>query len=256
MAATLSPRTTARLPMTRGRRAALVIGVPVCLAFIANTGFNLVAPFAEGSYPVSYPIPAGTTSLAVATSGGQFSVKAAAAGQARLTGTARYTFIRSALTERTVGGGTDIDAAVTVSTGGGSLSVDHVTGPLNLNANGGNIEAAAITVPASAAFPAFAAATGGGTIRATGVSAPTVTISTGGGNVEIVFTSVPRDVRVDSSGGDITLVLPQKAATYHVNAQGDGGTVSDSLPQNTSSPNQITVTSGGGDITLREPLGG
>ena len=65
MAATMAPQTTGPLPPTRGRIAALVIGVPVCLALIASTGLNLVATFGEGKYPVNYTVPATTRSLTV-----------------------------------------------------------------------------------------------------------------------------------------------------------------------------------------------
>ena len=45
--------TTVPFPMTRGRVAALVVGVPVCLALVLYNGFDLVANFGEAHYPVS-----------------------------------------------------------------------------------------------------------------------------------------------------------------------------------------------------------
>ena len=59
---------------------------------------------------------------------------------------------------------------------------------------------------------------------------------------------------MDTSGGNITLVLPHGAAEYDVNARTAGGEVTDSLPINSSSRRQqlTTATTGGGNVTLRE----
>jgi hypothetical protein len=79
-----------------------------------------------------------------------------------------------------------------------------------------------------------------------------VSADTGGGDIEIAFTQVPRDVRVATGGGNVTIVVPPGTAQYHVSASTGGGNVSDTVPLSTSSPNGITATSGGGDITIRQ----
>ena len=106
-------------------------------------------------------------------------------------------------------------------------SAEQVSGDLTLNTDGGDITAAAIT-------------------------AARVTASSGGGNVTVVFTSVPANVKVNTDGGNITIVVPPGSTHYNLNATSAGGNVSDSLPINTSSPHTITATTGGGNITLRE----
>jgi hypothetical protein len=89
--------------------------------------------------------------------------------------------------------------------------------------------------------------------RRTAITAARVTASTGGGDIEITLTRVPRDLLVSTDGGNITIVVPAGSTQYHVTASTDGGNVDDSaIPDNTSSTNQITATSGGGDITIRE----
>lgn len=301
-----SPNTGGRLPLTAGRIAALVIGVPVCLALVANTGFSLLAPFAEGSYHVGYSwSPASTRSVTVNSAGGQLSVQPTTAGRVTLAGTAHYSFIRSTVTEQTAGGDTTvryhcvtlpsgncaldatlgvpaglpvtastdggnasvsgISAPVTLSTGGGDLSADHITGPLTLNTDGGDISASDITAPSFSASsgggeiqaatidsPTVTIFTDGGNIQVTGVTAGKVSASTGGGGIYIVFASVPRNVRVTTSGGDITLVLPPGKTEYNVvNPHTDGGTVSVGVSTSPSSANTISATSGGGDITVR-----
>jgi hypothetical protein len=304
MAATTSPPTTRPFPLTRGRTAALVIGAPVCLLLVAYTGFDLVAMLGEGRYPVNYAVPASAKSLNVTMAGGQVTIRQTATSQATLTGTARYSLVRSKLTEQTTGSGTtvgyhcsipvgdcgldatiDVPAAlpvsaatdggnatvtgttgqVTLSSGGGNIAADHAAGPLKLTTSGGNIQATAVTSPTlttstgggditatTVRSHAISAATSGGNIEATGISAATFTATSGGGDIEIDFISVPQGVQVDTSGGNITLVLPRGDAKYHVAAHTDGGQVSDSLLEDISSKNVITATSGGGDITIRQ----
>jgi hypothetical protein len=294
----------APFPLTRGRLAALVIGVPVCLALIAINGLSLVANLGEAHYPVNYTFPLGVKSLNVSVASGQLLIKQTAGPQATLTGTARYSLIRSKVTERTTSSGTtvgyhcaiptgecELDATanvpaglpvtantdggnarvtgttgnVTLSSGGGDIAADHASGTLALNTSGGNIQATDLTSETLTATTGggdihadtvrsslVTARTSGGNIQATGIAAPTVTATTGGGNIEIDFASVPSDVHVNTSGGNITLVLPPGLATYNVIAHTDGGNVSNSLRQNSSSPNVITATSGGGNITIRQ----
>ena len=299
-----APPTAQPLPLTPGRRAALAIGVPVCLLLIAYGGFDLIANLGVGHFPVRYTAPASTKSLTVTTGGGQLSLRPTA-GRVTLAGTARYTLIRSTFTARTADGNTalgyrcvtlptedcaldatisapaampvtastaggnasvaGLSGPVTLSSGGGNLSAGHISGPLSLNTSGGSVQLTAITSPtltaatgggniqaAGISSPAVTAATGGGNIQATGVSAAAVTARTGGGDIEIVFSSVPRDIQVNTSGGDITLVLPRGTTAYHVIATTSGGSIADSLPQQTSSPNVIAASTGGGNITIRE----
>jgi Toastrack DUF4097 len=303
---TVSPQTTDPFPLTRGRIAALVIGVPLCLLLVAYSGFDLLANFGQGRYPVSYKVPASARSLALNVAAGHVLIKQTASSQATLTGTARYSLVRSKVTESTANGQTavgyrcyipvgdcELDATVNIpaglpvtadtgggdvtvtgtagpvklSTGGGDIAADHTTGPLTLNTSGGDISAAAISSATMTATTGggnidatglnsttVTARTSGGNIQASGVTSAALTASTGGGDITIVFTSVPRDVLVNTSGGNITLVLPPGSTEYRVNTHTDGS-VTDSLRTNTlsTSGNVITATSGGGDITLRYP---
>jgi DUF4097 and DUF4098 domain-containing protein YvlB len=254
----------APFPLTRGRLAALVIGVPVCLGLIALSGLSLVANLGEAHYPVHYIVPTRAKSLNVSVAAGQLTIRPTTAGQATLTGTAHYSLVRSKLTERTTGSGIsvayhceiptgdcELDAnvnvpaalPVTANTDGGDAAVTGTTGQVTLSSGGGNIFADQTTGP-------LTLNTSGGNIQATAIRSPTVTATTGGGDIEIDLASVPRNVQVDTSGGNITLVLPRGTATYHVATHTDGGNVTDLLPQNSLSPYEITATSGGGNITI------
>jgi hypothetical protein len=202
----------------------------------------------------------------VSVSGGDVTVRQAAGTDARLTGTATYSLIRPDLKTSHITGGVAIryncmvpagncglDATLSVpaqmvasvSTGGGDATAVGTTGDVTLSTDGGDVTADRVS-------GVLSLSTGGGNIHGTAITAPRVTAHSGGGDIEIVFTVVPRDVRVDTGGGDVTIVVPPGSAQYHVTANTDGGTVSESVPINTSSPNVITATSGGGDITIRQ----
>jgi hypothetical protein len=238
------------LPLTTGRRAALAVGVPLCLLLTANTGFNLVADIGRGEVPVSYSIPVSDGQVSVTTDGGDLTLRQATAGQANLAGTGYYSLVRPHITESSAAGvaayryrcaipfgdcglnatlSAPPGTAVSVSTGGGDVSADGAAGDLSLSTDGGNV-------------------------RATAVTAAQVTARTGGGDVEIVFTRVPRNVRVSTSGGNVTIVVPPGGTQYHVVASTDGGNVTDTVQQDTASQNLITVTTGGGDITIRSAV--
>jgi DUF4097 and DUF4098 domain-containing protein YvlB len=275
---------TMPLPMTRGRRAALAVGVPACLLLVAATGASLVADIGQGSYPVRYTAPAGVGALAVHVPSGQLTVRQAT-GSATVAGTARYSIERSTFSASNGNGKTTIgyrcpvplgtcalDATVsvpsstsltasiqggnvalsgtaspvTISTAGGSVTVNQASGPLTLSTGGGDIKAAAITART------LSATTLGGSITGAAIAAPVVTAATGGGDITIEFTRVPIDVQVRTSGGNITLDLPPGTTAYHVTATTGGGHVTDSLPRNSASSHTITATSGGGNITLAQ----
>jgi hypothetical protein len=260
------PGPTAALPMTLARRAALAIGVPACLALTGWIGFNIVALIGEGSFPVRYAIPASAGRLNVNFAAGDIRLQQVAGAPAELTGTARYSLSRPAFTaQRTPNGMTfgynctnfvgecSLDATVTVPTGtaasistdGGNATVVGTTGDVTMSSGGGDVTADQVSGDISLH-------TGGGNVLGTAISAARVTASTGGGDIEITFTRVPRDVQVSTDGGDVTIIVPAGSTQYHVTASTAGGNVDDSITDNTSSPNLITATSGGGDITIQE----
>jgi len=270
---------TPAFPLTRGRRVALALGVPVCLLLIAYNGFDLVANFGEGKYAVSYTLPAGAKSLTLSDAGGQVAIKQVPVSQTTLTGTARYSLIRSTVTEHTTGdrttignhcpltlvGDCELDATVSVpvgmpvsastgggnasvtgatgpvslSSGGGDLSADHVSGLLSLNTSGGNIQATAITAPT------LTASTGGGDIIADGVSSATLTANTTGGNIQATGVTSPR-VTAGSGGGDIEIVFTSVPLNVHVYTS--GGNITVVLPVN-SVEYDVSASTAGGSVS-------
>ena len=197
-------------------------------------GYNCPLPLGNCGLDATVTVPATVTTL-TARSG---------AGDATVTGTT---------------------GPVNLSTGEGNLSVGHASGPLALNTGSGSIQVNAIrsaTLSASSGdgniqaegvtSTTITANTDSGDINGSGIATDTVTASTGDGDIQIVFTSVPRDVRVNSNSGSITLVLPPGPTQYNVTANTDSGSVSDTVPRNSSSPNTISASSGSGSITIRQ----
>ena len=258
-----TPTPAASFPLTGGRRAALLVGVPVCLALVAGTGFSLIGDFGEGRYPVSYAAPASTKALTLNVDG-QLTIRSATAGQATLTGTAKYSLALSKLTESTTGsvttigyrcpiptGDCELDATAAVpatvttltansgsgdetvagmkgpvklSTGDGNLSVSHASGPLTLNTGSGSI---AVSDSESATV---SASSGNGDIRADQVTSTTITANTDSGNID--GTRIVTDTITASSGnGDIQITL-------------------------TSVPDDVRVNTNSGNITIFLPHGG
>jgi hypothetical protein len=263
MAATHPPG----LPLTGGRRAALVIGVPVCLLLLLFTAFSLVAMFGQGSYPVRYTVSGAARSVSLAVPGGQLAVTGTTGGPATVTGTARYSLVRSTVSAHTAGGTArfgyacavsvgecelDLTAAVppgvgvTASTSGGDAAVTSTAGPVTVSTGGGNLTATGVSGPLSLT-------TSGGDITGRALAAGTVSATSGGGNIQLTFARVPREVHVSTSGGDITLVLPG-SARYRVTAHSDSGAaaVSNTIPQDSSSLHVIDASTGGGHITIRQ----
>jgi hypothetical protein len=280
------PRRAGRgsLPMTPGRRAALLVGVPVCVALVAATGLSLAADLGTASFPVHYTFPASATRFAVSAGGGQLTLRQAATDRATLTGTAHYSLVRPHPTATVSGGVTSydyrcpmpfgncgLDATVVVpaglpaaaSTGGGNAAVIGTTGTVSLNTGGGQVTADNVSgtvslstgggdITVDKASGPLTLNTSGGQIQASAVRSADVTAGSGGGDITIVFTAVPRDVRVSTAGGNITIVVPSGSTEYHVTDSTAGGNKDVTVRQNTSSANVITATSGGGDITIRE----
>jgi hypothetical protein len=261
------PETTGRLPLTGGRRAALVLGLPVCLLLVLFTAFSLVASFGEGSYPVHYTA-VGARVVTMSVPGGQLTVTGKAAGSATVTGTARYSLVKSVFSAHTAHGAAtfgyrcpvpvgdcelNLSAAVpagvgvTATTTGGNATITGTSGPVTISSGGGDLTATGASGP-------LRLTTSGGNITGNALAAGTVTASSGGGSIQLTFAQVPDTVRVTTSGGDLTLVLPPGPASYKVTAHSDTGdsAVSNTIQQDSSSQHVIDASTGGGHITIRQ----
>ena len=87
-----------RLPMTKGRRLALLLGVPLALALIGWTGLTEVAYAGLGSYQVRLAVPVHGSTVTLSAGAADVQVTQAAGSTLRLTGKARYSLVRSSVT--------------------------------------------------------------------------------------------------------------------------------------------------------------
>jgi hypothetical protein len=272
--------------MTSGRIAALAIGAPFALALIGWTGYGFVALVGQGSFPVSYTIPVGAGGVTAQINSGALTLRQGDVSAAQLTGTATYSLIRPSVsltedaTQSIVGfdchsstGNCEFNAtlvvprrtAVTLSTDGGDLAVSGFAGDLTLNTDGGDLNAGDLsgailqigTAGGDVTVNQLAAGnpqvnTDGGNVNIDAVAAADGTYQTGGGDITLTFSQVPRNLRIESDGGNITLVLPATGTRYDLSANADGGNLNvvGSILTGGDGQNSITLDSGGGDITV------
>jgi len=256
-----------RLPMTPARIAALAIGVPVCLALTGLGGLSLVSQIGRGQFPIHETVPVSGGQVSAHVGGGNVLIRQDGTRQATLTGTAHYSLWHPAFTvQRTPGGVTfgyncrmavgncGIDSTLSVPTGtavsvytdGGNATITGTTSEVTVSSGGGDLTA-------SDAAGNLTLRTQGGNISGTALTAARVTASTSGGDIQIQFVKVPRNITVHTDGGSVTIIVPRGATPYKVSAHSDGGTVTDNtLPTDPNSPNTITASSSGGDVTIRE----
>jgi hypothetical protein len=268
--------------MTPGRWATLAIGVPIALALIGLSAFSLVSDIGRASFPVSTTLPVQNGRLAVGTGGGDITVHQGRVsdGTARLTGTVEYSLVRPRFTVSGSGislhcrlptGNCGLNAtldvpshtAVDLSTGGGNMQVSGIQGNVTLDSSGGDAGISGIVgtadvqtgggnLSASDLGGVLNFNTSGGDVDGSGLFSPHVTTDSGGGNVTLVFTKVPDYVKIGSSGGDITIVVPRGSASYAIKSNASGGDFSARVPKNDASRHTIRVDSGGGNISIAE----
>jgi hypothetical protein len=277
---TSPPRPPATLRMTPGRWVTLAIGVPIALAFIGWSGFSLVAAIGQASFPVSTTIPVEHGRLVASTGGGDLTVHQGqvSGATARLTGTVQYSLVRPDFTVTGNGislhcrlptGNCGLNAtldvpshtSVDLTSGGGDMQVSGIQGNVRLDSGGGDAGISAIdgtadvltgggNLTASDLGGVLAFTTSGGDVDGSALFSPHVTTGSGGGNVSLVFTQVPDYVKVSSSGGDITIVVPHGNTSYAITSNASGGDYHSTVPTNNASRHRVQVDSGGGNISI------
>ncbi|HJY71017.1 MAG TPA: hypothetical protein VJ347_04485 [Streptosporangiaceae bacterium] len=269
------------LLMTPGRWVALAVGVPVALALIGWTGFNLVTTVARGSYPFSYAIPVQDGQVAVNINAGNVTLREApGSSTARLTGTVQYGLIRPGIGESITPTGASIDmscdgintdcgmsgsldipaqTAVTLWSNGGDITASGFSSGMSLSAAGGNVTATNLQGD-------LRLDSGGGDLSANGLTG-TLQIATEGGNVNAGAWAGTGTTRVDTGGGDMTVngltgnfqmsteggnVDASGVASALVGMDSGGGNVTLALTQ---VPQNLQISTEGGNVTVILPLG-
>jgi hypothetical protein len=218
-----------RLPMTTGRRVALVLGVPFALFLIGWAGLTEVAFAAQGSHQVRLSLPGRGRALQLSADVGNLNVRQAAGTRLRLTGYARYWLLQPSVTWRQ------------------TPSAVVVTGHCRFAEGQCSFDYQAVLPPGTR----LSVSDGSGDITVSGLSATHVTASDNQGDVTLTFTTVPDRVRVVDQFGDVTLVLPPGGTAYQISAQVSLGGTSISVPRSPTSAHVISVIVQNGHITIR-----
>jgi putative adhesin len=265
----------APLPMTTGRWLALLLGLPVVLAFIAWTGLTEVAFAGQASYPVRLAVPVHGSTVNLSAGDADVRVAQAAGSQLLLTGTARYSLIRSTVTWHNTRSGVivtsrchffvgncsfDFHAVIPegkralISAGSGNVTLTDLSGPVSATTGSGDTHAENISDAgsmetgsgdisgATVSGAKVTVKTGSGDVSIGGLTGAHVIASAGSGNITLTFTKVPARVHVENGSGNVTLVLPPGTTQYQVNATTDSGGRLVTVPTNSASQHVITVS--------------
>lgn len=137
-------------------------------------------------------------------------------------------------------------AGANVDSGGGMVQAARIAGPLTVTTDGGPVLLNDVAGP-------LRADSGGGPLTAQGITARTVTITTGGGGAQVAFTAAPDTVTVSTDGGPAMLFVP--GGPYALSAESDGGPQLVGIAIDPAAPRSINVTSSGGPLQI-EPSAG
>ena len=258
-------RRRAALRMTPGRWITLVIGVPILLAFIGWSGFSLVASIGQASFPVSATIPVKNGRLVASTGGGDITVHQ---GQLSDGGDLEASGFSSDVTLSAGGGNltaSNLDGNLKLDTGGGDMTGSGLAGTIQIGAEGGSVNVSNLNglmrldtgggdLTGNGLTGELQMSTEGGNVQGSAVDSQQVNVQSGGGDVTLVFTQPPQDLRIVAEGGNVNVILPNDATTYDISTpdnQGANLNISSALVSS-ASHHTISVDSGGGDITISQ----
>lgn len=143
----------------------------------------------------------------------------------------------------------------------GDINLSGLTGPIQLNDQFGNINASGLTgsmrLGNNSGDINVSGATGDarlqdafGNITMTGLSAGNVVAYNNSGDITLQFATVPRQVNVTDSFGNVTLVLPAGRTAYQVHTHNSFGSTHVSVPRSPTAKHVIKVSNNSGDIRI------
>jgi hypothetical protein len=132
-------------------------------------------------------------------------------------------------------------AGATVDSGNGSVVALGINGPLTVSTGGGDLSVHDLT-------GTLYADTSNGSVWATGVTARAATVITGGGDASLRFTTAPDTVVVSTDNGSASLFVP--GGPYSVTDSTDGGSSFLRIPVSPSARRTINAATGGGNLVV------
>jgi len=143
--------------------------------------------------------------------------------------------------------GSGLAGTIQIGAEGGSVNVSNLNGLMRLDTGGGDLTGNGLTGE-------LQMSTEGGNVQGSAVDSQQVNVQSGGGDVTLVFTQPPQDLRIVAEGGNVNVILPNDATTYDISTpdnQGANLNISSALVSS-ASHHTISVDSGGGDITISQ----
>jgi hypothetical protein len=139
------------------------------------------------------------------------------------------------------------DAAVIGRTSNGSITIERLTGPIDVDTSNGSIELDRISGSALAD-------TSNGAITGSELLSTEVDLSTSNGRIELTFAEAPRTVDLSTSNGSVEVIIPDDSPSYALSTTTSNGTVGTAIRTDpAATDNMIDISTSNGDITVRYP---
>jgi DUF4097 and DUF4098 domain-containing protein YvlB len=145
----------------------------------------------------------------------------------------------------------DIEGSASMETSGGNIAIRHINGPLRVSTSGGEVRVEDVKGQVRAT-------TSGGNMAFTGIDGR-LAAETSGGDIRVELAATNKGVNVQTSGGDIEILLPGNAGAA-IDASTSGGEVTCDLPitmQGKFDSDRLRGTlNGGGEMVRASTSGG
>ncbi|WP_336204793.1 DUF4097 family beta strand repeat-containing protein [Nonomuraea sp. LPB2021202275-12-8] len=112
---------------------------------------------------------------------------------------------------------------VDAETGSGDVTLRSLTGPLNVTAGSGDVDASDL-------------------------AGKTVLAEVGSGNIELKYATAPDSAELEAGSGNVTLRVPDGA--YNVKTEVGSGDATVSVKNDPNSPRKVSLTAGSGDVSV------
>ncbi len=233
--------------VTRGRIAAVAVGIPLLLAAVGQGVLNVTGVFARSSenHTASYAWGGGVIKLD--SGDGNVTVRRGSASSVAVAYTEHYGLKKPTVNGAVSGSGVELTAkcsgvlsqncsvnyTLTVPAG---ASLDLETGDGNVTLDGVSGD---VTVRS-----------GDGKIRGSDLAAEQVTTSSGDGSVALQWTVTPQTVQVSMGDGSINVAVPAGSGPYAVTHTMGSGHADISVASDPTAPRSIRLDMGDGSISV------
>ena len=134
------------------------------------------------------------------------------------------------------------DLSLTLSSQYGAVTVEKLTGGLNVHADHGDVQLSAVSGPVRIA-------TGYGDVSVRRTGSDDVLVDSDSGSIRLAFRAIPKRVTAQSTYGNVSVTVPK--SSYHVTTRTKYGDVSSRLPDHAGAPRTITAETDNGDVAVR-----